>query len=173
MKIYNRISTLIMLIYASFSFVSCEQERLDDALEIADGAGTLTSFKAYQLDSVAGQGTEVYGRAVFWKGLEGYTYLQVSLHNISEDAVHPSAIFAGSTESTGSELMELYTIENTGEGYDFGEFSTSKYYVITNVEFYDGLEIYDANIKIMAGSSDNTIVSSGDIGVNADPVETN
>ncbi|WP_258102375.1 hypothetical protein [Marinoscillum pacificum] len=172
MKIFNRITVLIILTYSSLAFYSCEQERLEDALEIADGAGTLTSYMAYQLDSVAGT-SDVYGRAVFWKGLEGYTYLQISLNNVPSDAVYPSAVYAGSTTASGSELMELYTIENTGEGYDFGEFSTSKYYVITTDGFYDGLQTYDANIKVMAGSSDNTIIALGDIGINADPVETN
>lgn len=149
---------------------SCAQESLEAEFEIASGGGILTTYKSYAIDSVSGTGLEVYGRAVFWKGLEGNTYLQVSLYNVGSEAVYPSGIFSGELPG-GSELMPLYDIVNTGESYDFGEFSVSKYYTITTERFFDDLDGFNANIQIFIEES-GAVIASGDIGMNADPLET-
>lgn len=165
----NYLSGLFLLVL----FISCEQESIGPVEPIADGAGTLTTYKAYTLDSIPGTGFEVYGRAVFWEGIDGNTLLQVSLNNIADTAVHPSSIIAGTTMVPGDVLMPLYDITNTGEGYSFGEFSTSKYYVIANPDFFGSLDTYDAHVSILLNASDTLILSSGNIGLNAEPVESN
>jgi len=164
---------ITLLALVSIFIASCAEDRLEPELETADGGGTLTSYTAYAIDSIPGQGTNVYGRAVFWESPEFGTLLQISLYGIMEGNSHPAAVVAGSVAAPGAEIMSLYTIENTGEGYAFGEFSTSKFYTISTAGFYEGLDSYDGNIQISLSSSDNTIVASGDIGLNATPVETN
>lgn len=171
---YNWFSCLGLMIALFIS--SCAQESLDAELEIADGAGTLRTYKAYSIDSISGSGLEVYGRAVFWEGFDGNTYLQISLYNVAEDAAYPAGIYSGASPG-GGELMSLYDIVNTGdkigdteEVYEFGEFSVSKFYTISEDGFFDNLENYDASIQI---SSDvGLVIASGDIGMNATPVET-
>ncbi|UXP32674.1 hypothetical protein N6H18_01680 [Reichenbachiella agarivorans] len=167
---FKHIYTLLAVVAVGF-LSSCEYDPAEPALEIANGAGTLTTYKAYTLDSIAGQNTEVYGKVVFWKSLDNKTLVQISLYNISESAEHASAILSGAFMTGGTELMSLYTITNTGEGYDFGEFSTSKFYIIDDAAFFEELDTYDASIQIFMSPTDNTVISGGDIGLNADPVE--
>ncbi|MEQ9220534.1 MAG: hypothetical protein RLO17_20945 [Cyclobacteriaceae bacterium] len=157
---------LLMLFAVSVMFMACEDEKLEPESIAAPGGGTLTSYKAYTLDSVPGFGN-IYGRAVFYPTTTGYTLLQVSLYNVMEGSSHPAVMIAG------SDVTELYTIENTGEGYSFGEFSTAKYFVINTPSFYDGLDTYDASIEISLSSADATVVTSGGIGLKAEPVESN
>lgn len=194
MKTFNKIFFLGVLSCSAVLFNACEQERLEDALEIADGAGTLTQYKAYSLDSVAGSG-EVYGRAVFWLGLDGKTLLQISLQNVAKNAVFQSSVLEGATSSPGAMVESLYNIENNGEIYDpytgpddvdnddddtndasddinllYGEFSTSKYYTMKSPTFFDDLDTMNIHISISDGAD---LISIGDLGINANPVESN
>lgn len=164
------INWLSILLFSLLS-AACSQEDLDAELEIADGAGTLTTYKAYTIDSLAGSGMSVYGRAVFWKGLDGTTLLQISLYNVTEGADFPAGIFSGALPGT-SEIIALYDIANTGEGYGFGEFSVSKYFTIEDESFFDDLDSYNANIQIMLSDTNQTVIAAGNIGINADPVES-
>ncbi|MBV6640470.1 MAG: hypothetical protein KI791_07120 [Cyclobacteriaceae bacterium] len=162
----NHIYKLLIVTAVSVCLISCADERIEPETFTAPGGGTLTSYKAYALDSVPGFGN-IYGRAVFYPTTTGYTLLQVSLYNVMEGSSHPAVMIAG------TDVTELYTIENTGEGYSFGEFSTAKYFVINTPSFYAGLDTYDASIEISLSTADATVVTSGGIGLNADPVESN
>lgn len=168
-KYISNWSLLLMLTILS---VSCQQETMEADYGIATGGGTLTTYKAYTIDSVPGTGAQVYGRAVFWEDYLGRTLLQVSVYNVGEDDLMPSAIFSGSMPGSTT-LISLYNISNTGEGYDFGEFASSKYYVISEEGFYENLDAYNASIQIMKSTSDDTVIAGGDIGMNAEPVESN
>ena len=50
---------------------------------------------------------------------------------------------------------------------------TNKFFVITDTDFYDSIMTLDAHVSISLSPSDDTIVATGDLGINADPVETN
>lgn len=169
MKKYSLYITSLIL-FASINF-SCEDEKLDPALSYEGPGGTLTAFKAYTLETDPAVLDSAYGRVVFWQGLDGNTLVQLSLYNVPEDVTFSSAIMAESlAEASSSTLMSLYDIENTGEGYDFGEFTTSKFYVISDPAFYGGLSSLDANVSVMRSG---TLIAGGDIGANATPVEEN
>lgn len=141
---------------------ACEQDGVTPKLDAAPGGGTLSSYKAYTLDSIVGK-KNVYGRIVFWKDNASNTLVQISLYNTTSDSAYPTGIYVG-TVGGGStaELMSLYSIDGAT-----GEFSTSKFYVIGDKNFYSGLDDMDAHIKIFSSS---VLVASGDVGSNADPV---
>ena len=54
-----------------------------------------------------------------------------------------------------------------------GELSTNKFFLIADTSFYDALETLDAHVSISLSPDDDTIVASGNIGANADPVDSN
>lgn len=153
---------------------SCEQQGFDPLLDTEVGAGTLTTFKAYTLDSALNVPDSLYGRVVFWEGLDGTTLVQLSVYNMPATASFPSFIMGGAlVDGSSTALMPLYDVENTGEGYDFGEFATSKYYVIDDPDFFAALGTYDAHVAITRSLGDPTVICAGDIGLNATPVEEN
>ncbi|MEM9328596.1 MAG: hypothetical protein AAGA85_23215 [Bacteroidota bacterium] len=166
----NSIYTLLLMVL-SVGFVACEQESFEPILTTEAGAGTLTEFTAYELSAMAGD--SLNGRVVFWRGNDGKTLVQLSLYNVGMEEEMPSAIIGGATGDATGMLVDLYTVTNTGEGFDFGEFSTAKYFVIDDLDFYDGLAEYDAHVTVYADNSLTAIRTQGDIGLNADPIESN
>ncbi|WP_293684142.1 MULTISPECIES: hypothetical protein [unclassified Spirosoma] len=140
---------------------SCEQENYEPIYNTASGGGTLTTYKAYTLASTDGK--NIYGRVVFYKYNTSVTLVEVGLYNTATGTSYSSSIFQGklSTASTTS-LKTLDTINGAT-----GIFSSNKYFTINEAGFYDKLSTYDANVKIMQGT---TLVASGNIGVNAMPV---
>ena len=54
----------------------------------------------------------------------------------------------------------------------FAEFGESEFFLITDETFYDNLPEFDAHINIY-NTDGTTIIAAGDIGVNADPVQSN
>ncbi|MFD1003198.1 hypothetical protein ACFQ21_27985 [Ohtaekwangia kribbensis] len=152
----------LMLIPAILMLTSCEQENVEPELEAAPGGGTLTVYKAYTLDSIPGQGN-IYGRVVFWRDNTKKTLVQVSLYNTASADIYPTGIYTGKAEDDlVTELQPLYSVSGAT-----GEFSTSKFYVITDKTFFENLETYNAHVKILLQS---TVIASGDIGENATPV---
>jgi hypothetical protein len=153
---------LIAAVFALISLTSCEQDNVEPELNVAPGGGTLSTYKAYTLEPVAGMGN-VYGRIVFWKDNANNTLVQVSLYNTENDLLYPSGVYSGdANEVSPDQLMSLYSIQGST-----GEFSTSKFYVIKDKTFYDGLDTYDAHISIFSGTD---AVAIGDVGANATPV---
>ena len=146
---------------------SCSEDRLEPVLTVAPGGGLVSQYTAYTIDSVAGQ-SSVYGRVVFWLDNAGNTLIQLALHNTSDGGLHPSSVFGGSITVPGAELMVLDDVDG-----DKGEFISNKFFVISDETFYANLDSYDAHINIYRSSTDMTIIATGDIGLNADPVETN
>jgi len=145
-----------------FTSTSCEQDKVEPEMSAAPGGGTITTFKAYTLSSA--DANDIYGRIVFWKDNTGGTLVQISLYNTIETDVYPSGIFAGeSDDASGTELISLYPING-----ETGEFSTSKFFVIPDKTFYDGLETYDAYVQVLLGDD---AVAIGDVGMNAAPVD--
>lgn len=78
----NKFIYIILFTVTILTF-SCEQEGLDPILVTEDGAGTLSSYKAYTISSEAG--SDVIGRVVFWESIDGMTLIQVSLDSIELD----------------------------------------------------------------------------------------
>ena len=143
---------------------SCEQSGVEPSLGVAPGGGTLTSYSAYSISYIAGP-DEVEGRVVFWKESTGKTLVQVSLYNTVEDVSYTTGLFSG-TAASGSvvKIQDLYTISGST-----GEFETHKFFVIDDADFYSSLSSFDAHIKILVGDD---LVASGDVGLNATPVQT-
>jgi hypothetical protein len=159
----KKLYLMVILAAGLLPFLSaCEQEGVTPKLDAAPGGGTLSTYKAYALDSIAGMKTNVYGRVVFWKN-NNNTLVQVSLYNTKDDATYPTGIFAGAGDAgVTTKLMELYAVNGAT-----GEFSNNKFYVISDKDFYASLEDIDAHVEILSGS---TRVSFGDVGSNALPV---
>jgi hypothetical protein len=140
---------------------SCEQDKVEPELNTAPGGGTLSTFKAYTLSST--DDNEIYGRIVFWKDNASNTLIQISLYNTAEGEIYPSGIFEGDAEAASEEeIKTLYTISGAT-----GEFSPSKFFVISDKTFYDGLDEFDAYVQIFL---DDDVIAVGDVGMNADPV---
>ncbi len=162
----------ILLLAAIIGIVSCEQERLEPILTTAEGGGALNKYVAYELASTDPMGSNVNGRIVFYKTTLNQTLVQVSLYNTLESIMHPALILEGPTGAETATITALDSVDGST-----GEFVSSKFYVITDTAFYDSLEgetaSLDAHVSIYLSSDDDTIVASGDIGINAIPVETN
>lgn len=159
---------ILSLIFLVFFTASCEQEMPEAALEVAEGGGTLRFFTAYNIDATDPSGSNVYGRIVFWKGTLDRTLVQVSLYNTIEGQQHPALILDGAAGVGTTTLLTLDTVSG-----DTGELDDNKFYVISDTSFYDGLPDLDAHINIYLSDTDNTVVASGNIGANAEPVESN
>ncbi|KKM24258.1 hypothetical protein LCGC14_1606900 [marine sediment metagenome] len=161
----------ILLLAVAFIMFSCEQERLDPILTTADGGGTLNEFVAYDIASTDPTGSNVYGRVVFYKTTLEQTLVQISLYNTVDNLMHPALVLEGPAGTATATLLALDDIDG-----NTGEFSSSKFFVITDTAFYDSLEgesaSLDANVSIFLSADDNTIVASGDIGINAMPITT-
>ena len=54
-----------------------------------------------------------------------------------------------------------------------GEFATSKFFIISDTTFYDSISAMDSHINIYLSTTDDTIVATGGLGINANPVESN
>jgi len=160
---FNKTTRLSTIAFLSILvvFTSCEQEKFGPNLSVAPGGGTVSTYKSYTLTSTDTQA--IYGRVVFWKDNTGLTLVQMGLYNTSADAIYASGIFAGTVlAGSTSQLMPLSSVDGTT-----GAFSVNKFYIISDKTFYDNLGSYDANVKVMIGT---TTVASGNIGANAEPV---
>lgn len=74
-----------------------------------------------------------------------------------------TTLYSGAEDAgTHAVVKELYTVDGST-----GEFAPSKFYVISDKTFYDGLDDFDAHLKITAGE---LLVSVGNVGKNAIPV---
>jgi hypothetical protein len=145
-------------------FTACEQTGVAPILNTAPGGGTITTFKAYSLDSIPGAG-RVYGRVVFWLDNAGNTLVQISLYNTKAGSAYPSGIYAGSlANGSASTVSALTPVDGTA-----GEFSPYKYFVVGKAEFYESLDDLDGHVSIFL---DTTPVAEGDVGKNAEPVQT-
>lgn len=148
---------------------SCEQERLEAELATAPGGGTLTTFTAYAIESTDPLGSNVYGRVVFWKTNLNQTLVQVSLYNTFPDEFHPALIAEGTTGTTKPAMMlDLDAISG-----ETGQLSTGKFLLISDTGYYDSIATMDAHINIYRSASDDTVVATGNLGVNANPVDSN
>ncbi len=148
---------LSLLIFLS----ACEQNKYEPNTTVAPGGGTVTTYKSYTLTSATG--ATVYGRVVFYKYSSTVTLVEMGLYNTVSGTSYASSIYEGKvSESSAKALKPLDTISGAT-----GSFSTSKYYTISEAGFYDKLSAYNANVKIMSGT---TLVASGNIGGNATPV---
>lgn len=165
MKTYIKHITFLVLAIGLFS---CEQERLDPILTAAEDGGKLTTYTAYTIDSTDPEGTNVYGRIVFWKNTLNQTLVQVSLYNTVPGLLHPALIIDGAIGSDGATTI---TIDNVSG--ETGELDNSKFYVITDTSFYDSVTALDSHVNIYLSTTDDTIVASGNLGINAEPVESN
>lgn len=145
-------------------FTACEQTGVEPKLNTAPGGGTITTFKAYSLDSIPGTG-RVYGRVVFWLDNAGNTLVQISLYNTKAGSAYPSGIYAGTVAAgPGSTVSALTPVDGTA-----GEFSPYKYFVVGKKEFYESLDDLDGHVSIFL---DTTPVAEGDVGKNAEPVQS-
>ncbi|WP_419213671.1 hypothetical protein ACNR9Q_05805 [Maribacter sp. X9] len=158
----------IVLFLSVVTLLSCEQERLDPELTTAEGGGTLTTYTAYTINSTDPAGSNVYGRIVFYKTSIDQTLVQVSLYNTVPGLMHPVLILDG---AIGDETSTMITLDNVSG--DSGELATSKFYVISDTSFYDAITSMDSHVNIYLSTTDATIVASGNLGINAEPIESN
>ncbi len=166
MKTYiNKISVLALLL---ITFSSCDLEPLQSAQEVAEGGGTLDSYIAYTIDSTDPTGSNVYGRIVFWKTDLSQTLVQISLYNTVADFLHPAVLVEGAAGAGTNTMMTIDDVDG-----NTGELATNKFFLIADTAFYDSITTLDTHVSIALSPSDDTIVATGDIGINAEPVETN
>jgi hypothetical protein len=155
-----RLSLTVLLSFLAV-LISCEQEQYGPNLSVAPGGGTVSTYKSYTLSSTDAQ--NIYGRVVFWKDNTGLTLVQMGLYNTLSTESYESGIFSGTVAlGASTQLVPLYSVDGAT-----GSFKTSKFFIINDKTFFDKLEDYNANVKIMMGT---TTVASGDIGSNSDPV---
>lgn len=164
-KYIEKISLLTVLLLA---FGSCSLERLESAQEVAEGGGTLDTYTAYTIDSTDPTGSNVYGRIVFWKTDLNQTLVQISLYNTIEDTLHPAVLIDGAVGVGSTVAVSLDDVDGST-----GELAANKFFLISDTSFYDSIESLDAHVSISLSPEDSTIVAEGNIGANADPVETN
>ena len=157
-------SISILAVVMTLFFSACEQEGVEPYLNAAPGGGTVTTFKAYTLDSIPGAGN-IYGRVVFWLDNANNTLVQISLYNTKTGVSYPSGIFQGPVAGGPSGSVSTLTPVD-GEK---GEFAPYKYFVIDNDDFFDDIDDLDAHVTIFL---DATPVAGGDVGKNAEPVLT-
>jgi len=158
--------------FALLLYMSCSDERIEPLSQVDGIGGTLSIFKAYSLESI--ETDDPYGRVVFWESPDAtITLVQISLFEVPEDANYTSEIMSGAYSGMSSTtLTPLDNISNTGEGYTFGEFATDKFFLLTDIATYgiDVLDNLDAHVIVMNGG---TVISAGNIGANAEPIEQN
>ncbi|MFX0555591.1 hypothetical protein ACOCEA_02270 [Maribacter sp. CXY002] len=161
----KKLSVFTVLLIA---FISCDLERLESAQEVAEGGGTLDTYTAYTINATDPTGSNVNGRIVFWKTDLDQTLVQISLYNTVPDFLHPANVLEGPSGSGGPIMLTLDEVSG-----DTGELEENKFFLIPDTSFYDGIPTMDSHINIYLSGTDDTIVATGDLGVNADPVETN
>jgi len=163
-RFFNKrsIVPVVGLLLAVAAFLSsCEQQQYEPNLSVAQGGGTVTTYKSYTLSSAAG--ATVYGRVVFYKYNTSVTLVEMGLYNTTTGTAYASSIYQGKlTENSTTALKPLDAVSGAT-----GEFATNKYFTINEAGFYDKLSTYSANVRIMSGT---TLVASGNIGANAAPV---
>ena len=120
MKTYIK-NTILFL--AVVTLLSCEQERLDPVLTTADGGGTLNTYTAYTIDSTDPEGSNVYGRIVFYQTRTEQTLVQIALYNTVAGLMHPALIVDGAAGMGTTTMMTLDTVDGSD-----GEFSSSKFF---------------------------------------------
>lgn len=147
---------------------SCDLEPLESAQEVAEGGGTLDTYTAYTIDASDPMGSNVNGRVVFWKTDLNQTLVQISLYNTVDDLLHPALLVDGAVGVGTTTMMTLDDVDG-----NTGELSTNKFFLIADTSFYDALETLDAHVSITLSPDDDTIVATGDIGTNANPVDSN
>ncbi|MGJ8713474.1 MAG: hypothetical protein ACSHXG_00150 [Maribacter stanieri] len=162
------INNILLLTMIFGLLISCEQERLDPVLTTAEGGGTLDNYIAYSVMSTDPMGSNVYGRIVFYETTLDQTLVQLSLYNTIDGEMHPALIVDGAADIGSTTIIALDDVSGST-----GEFMTNKFFVITDTDFYDSIMTLDAHVSISLSPSDDTIVATGDLGINADPVETN
>lgn len=165
-KIYIKKLSVFTVLLVTFS--SCDLERLESAQEVAEGGGTLDTFTAYTIDSTDPTGSNVNGRIVFWKTDLDQTLVQISLYNTIVDTFHPAILVDGAVGVGSMTMMTLDDVDG-----NTGELATNKFFLIADTSFYDALTAIDAHVSVSLSPTDNTIVATGNIGINAEPVDSN
>lgn len=158
----------IVLFLSVVTLLSCEQKRLEPILTAADGGGTLNTYTAFTIDSTDPAGSNVNGRIVFYKTSLNQTLVQISLYNTINNLLHPALLIEGAAGTGTTEMMVLDDIEGST-----GEFAASKFFIITDTSFYDTIMMMNSHVRISLSAADDTIVAEGNLGVNADPVDSN
>lgn len=155
---------IIMALAIAGMLTSCEQQDFEPATAAMPGGGTVTTYKAYTLGAAEPDGENIYGRIVFYRYSSTVTLVQMGLYNTDPGSSYVSEIYSGALADG------MTTVSRTLDNVDgaSGAFATFKYFTISDATFFDGLDAYDANVKVMAGAQ---VVSAGDIGANATPVE--
>jgi hypothetical protein len=167
MKTY--ITRLFLIAAVLLVFSSCDLERLEAETATAPGGGTLTEFTAYTIDSTDNPvGSNVSGRVVFWKTSLNQTLVQVSLSNTVPGLLHPVLVLEGAVGSDGVTMLTLDEVSG-----DTGELSESKLFLISDTGYYDTILTMDSHISIYLSPTEDIIVATGDLGINAEPVDSN
>ena len=142
-------------------FTACEQQNYEPNFNVAPGGGTVSTYKSYTLSSVPG--SSVYGRVVFYKYNSSVTLVEMGLYNATKGATYSASIYEGKLAESSAKVLKALD----GISGETGAFSSNKYFTISEAGFYDKLTTYNANVKVMSGT---TVLASGNIGGNATPV---
>jgi len=164
-KYINRIGFITLILVA---FNSCDLERLESAQSVAEGGGTLDTFTAYTIESTDPAGSNVFGRIVFWKTDLDQTLVQISLYNTVADILHPAILKDGAAGVGTATMMTLDEVDGST-----GELSDSKFFLIPDTAYYDSITMLDAHVSISLSPTDATIVATGNLGINAEPIDSN
>ncbi|MGJ8735662.1 hypothetical protein [Zobellia laminariae] len=111
---------------------------------------------------------------------------------------YPSAIMGGAVGTEITTMMTMYDVKVFAKQFDedatqldiddydrdgnteeklpflnfYAEFGENKFYVVNEAGFYESISEMDSHINIYADDG-TTIIASGDLGLNAEPVESN
>jgi len=164
----THIKKLSVLTVILITFGSCDLEPLESAQEVAEGGGTIDTYTAYTIEASDPMGSNVNGRVVFWKTDLDQTLVQISLYNTIPGILHPALVLEGAVGSGGTTMLTLGDVSG-----DTGELNSNKFFLITNTGFYDSILTMDSHINIYLSATDDTIVATGNLGINGAPVESN
>jgi hypothetical protein len=163
-NIIMRALIVVMALAIAGFLSSCEQEYFEPNTNAMPGGGTVTTYKAYTLGSSDPGGINIHGRIVFYRYSSTVTLVQMGLYNTDPETEYASEIYNGALIDGSSTVSQA--LDNvSGES---GAFATFKYFTIKDAAFFEGLDAYDANVRVKFGA---TVVAAGDIGSNATPVE--
>ena len=94
--------------------------------------------------------------------------VQISLFNTIPDFLHPALILEGAAGTGGATMVTLDEVSG-----DTGELNENKLFLISDTAFYDTVVTMDSHVNIYLSEMDDTIVATGNLGANAEPVEMN
>lgn len=142
-------NALILLLIAAFTFTACSKDDSSD-----ENLETTT----YQLNAVNSSG--VTGTVTVSETKDGFSKIDIKLDGSTTD-VHPAYVFHGNVSQDTDIAITLNACTC--------DVSST---VVTELDSgakisYNGFKAFNGNVRILQSKTDDTVVASGNIGVNA------